>query len=116
LAPYKLVLRSPADRAALAANPREIARYGIEAARQSPAAWRIEATNMGDALDFDLEEVKMPVKIWHGTADTLVSIAHARHLAARLGSAELVELADVGHLHTPERIAQIAADLTRTVP
>jgi pimeloyl-ACP methyl ester carboxylesterase len=114
LAPYKLVLRSAADRAALAANPREIARYGIEAARQGPADWRMEATNMRDALDFDLDEVKMPVKIWHGTADTLVRIAHGRHLAARLRSAELVELADVGHLHTPERVAQIAADLTRT--
>src|SRR5207302_754434 len=67
LAPYKLVLRSRADRAALAANPREFARYGIEAARQSPAGWRMEATNVRDALDFDLDEVKMPVKIWHGT-------------------------------------------------
>ncbi len=116
LGPYKLVLRSPADRAALAANPREIARYGIEAARQSPEGWRMEATNVRDALDFDLDAVKMPVKIWHGTADTLVPIAHGRHLAARLASAELVELPDVGHLHTPERVAQIAAELTRTTP
>jgi pimeloyl-ACP methyl ester carboxylesterase len=114
LAPLKLVLRSPADRAALAANPREFARYPIEAARQSPADWRMEETNQRDPLDFDIDEVKMPVKIWHGTVDTLVPIAQGRHLAARLASAELVELPDVGHLHTPERVAQIAAELTRT--
>ncbi|MGH2908252.1 MAG: alpha/beta fold hydrolase, partial [Solirubrobacteraceae bacterium] len=116
LGPYKLVLRSPADRAALTANPREFARYGIEAARQSPAAWRTEATNMRDPLDFDLDEVQMPVKIWHGAADTLVPISQGRHLATRLASAELVQLSDVGHLHTPQRIAQIATELTRTAP
>lgn len=113
LGPYKLVLRSPADRDLLAANLSEIAGYALEAARQSPAAWRVEATNMGDALDFDLDAVTMPVKIWHGAADTLVPMSQARHLAARLPSAELVQLPDVGHLHTPERIAQIATELTR---
>jgi pimeloyl-ACP methyl ester carboxylesterase len=74
----------------------------------------MEATNMRDPLDFDLDEVKMPVKIWHGTADTLVPISHARHFATRLASAELVELPEVGHLHTPERIAQVATELART--
>jgi pimeloyl-ACP methyl ester carboxylesterase len=44
LAPFKLVLRAPADRAALAANPRELARRGIEAARQSTAGWRMAPT------------------------------------------------------------------------
>jgi alpha-beta hydrolase superfamily lysophospholipase len=72
LAPFKLVLRSPADRAELAANPREWARCPIEAARQSPAEWRMEEINQPDPLDFDIDAVKMPVKIWHGTADTLV--------------------------------------------
>jgi pimeloyl-ACP methyl ester carboxylesterase len=110
---FKLMLVSPADRAALTATPREFARYAIEAARQSPAGWLMEATNMRDALDFDLDDVKLPVKVWHGTADKLVPISHARHLAARLPSAELLELPDVGHLHTPERVAQIATALTR---
>jgi pimeloyl-ACP methyl ester carboxylesterase len=111
---FKLVLRSPADRALLAANAQEFARYAIEAARHSPQGWRMEETNQREALGFDLDEVKMPVKIWHGTADTLVPISQGRHLAARLASAELAELTDVGHLHTPERIAQIGAVLTRT--
>ena len=74
----------------------------------------MEETNQLDPLGFDIDEVKMPVKIWHGTADTLVPIAQGRHLAGRLASAELVELPDVGHLHTPERVAQIAAELTQT--
>jgi pimeloyl-ACP methyl ester carboxylesterase len=111
---YKRMLKSPADREELVANPRDFASYLIEAARQSPEGCLMEETNMSDPLDFDLDEVKMPVKIWHGTADTLISISQGRHLAARLPSAELVELPDVGHLHGPERIAQIAAELART--
>jgi pimeloyl-ACP methyl ester carboxylesterase len=108
------VLTSPADRKALAADPVGFARYSIEAARQSAEGWRIEETNQREPLDFDIDDVKVPVKIWHGTADTLVPISHARHLAARLQSAELVEIPDVGHLHSPERIAQIATELTRS--
>ncbi len=111
LRPYKLVLRSPADREALAADPVGFARYGIEAARQTPEGWRREETNVREPLDFDLDEVRMPVKVWHGTADTLVPIAQGRHLAARLPSAQLVELQGIGHLHSAERIAQIAAEL-----
>jgi pimeloyl-ACP methyl ester carboxylesterase len=110
---YKLVLTSPSDRNVLDADPVSIVTYGLEAARKSPEGWRVEATNMREPLDFDLDDVQVPVMIWHGTADTLVPISHARHLASRLRSAHLSELADVGHLHTPERIARVATELTR---
>lgn len=113
LTPFKLVLRTPADRTLMASYPHELARTIIEAARQGPTQWRFEETNQPDPLDFDVDEVKLPVKIWHGTADTLVPIVQARHLADRLASAELVELPGVGHLHTPERVSQIASELTR---
>lgn len=113
LRPYRLILTSSADRQALAAHPADFARYAIEAARTSPEAWRLEETNMSDPLDFDLDEVKLLVKIWHGTADTLAPISHARDLAARLKDAELVELPDVGHLHTAERIAEIGTELSK---
>jgi pimeloyl-ACP methyl ester carboxylesterase len=114
LAPFKLALRAPADRTLMARYPHEVALTILEAARQGPEQWRIEETNQPDPLDFDVDDVKLPVTIWHGTADTLVPIVQARHLAARLRDATLVELPDVGHLHTPERVAQIATELTRT--
>lgn len=113
LAPFRLVLTSPADRAVIASFGRELGRDVLEAARQGPEQWYIEETNQPDPLDFEVDAVTMPVTVWHGTADTLVPIMHGRHMAARLASANLVELEDVGHLHTPERLAQIANELTR---
>jgi pimeloyl-ACP methyl ester carboxylesterase len=86
----------------------------IGAARQGTAAWHMDYTNLLEPLDFDIAEVKMPVTIWCGTADSLVPIAQGRNLTARLASAKLVEVPDVGNLHTPERVAQIATELTRT--
>lgn len=113
LAPFKLALRAAQDRAVLARYPREIAQTILEAARQGPEQWRVEETNQPDPLDFDVDAVTLPVAIWHGTADTLVPIAQARHLASRLKNATLVELPGVGHLHTPETVARIAAELTQ---
>ncbi len=113
LLPFKIVLRCPADQAALESNRDGWAATIIEAARQGPTEWRREETDQPDALDFDLDEIRMPVTIWHGTADKLVPLAQARHLAQRLGDARLVELPDVGHLHTAERVASIAAELAR---
>ena len=114
LTPFRLLLTCPADRAILASDARDLANSVMEAGRQGPESWRMDETNQRDPLDFDLDAVTLPVKVWHGTADQLVPIAQARHLAGRLASAELIELPNVGHLHTPERIAGIARELTQT--
>lgn len=114
LAGLKLVLSSPADRALLASHTQEYATTVIEAARQGPEKWRMAETGQFNPLDFNIDDVKLPVKVWHGTADTLVPIAQGRHLASRLPSATLIELPDVGHLHTLEHVVQIATELTRT--
>lgn len=113
LTPLSLVLTCPADRAILASDARDLADAVMEAGRQGPASWRMDETNQRDPLDFDLDAVTVPVKVWHGTADRLVPIAQGRHLAGRLKFGELIEMPDVGHLHTPERIAVIARELTR---
>lgn len=68
----------------------EGARQGLEG-RYSD--WEAEVMGWG----FALEEVRVPVHIWHGTADDLVPVSHANHLAARLPLGEIHLVPGVGH-------------------
>lgn len=113
LAGLRLVLSSPADRNLLASHTEEFARTVIEAARQGPEKWRIAETGQFESLDFSIDDVRLPVRVWHGTADTLVPITQGRHLAQRLPAATLIEIPDAGHLHTPEQVVTVARELTR---
>ncbi|MFA6063065.1 MAG: alpha/beta hydrolase [Gallionella sp.] len=45
----------------------------------------------------DLDKLTLPVCIWHGEQDPLVSIAGARKLAGLLSNAELISIAGAGH-------------------
>jgi pimeloyl-ACP methyl ester carboxylesterase len=51
----------------------------------------------------DYASVAVPVRIWHGDADTLVPIHHAEYVAETIPTAELTVLSSVGHLQTAER-------------
>jgi pimeloyl-ACP methyl ester carboxylesterase len=47
---------------------------------------------------FRLDEVKVPVRWWHGDADHIVPFAHGQHVVARLPDAELYHLPGESHL------------------
>jgi pimeloyl-ACP methyl ester carboxylesterase len=47
---------------------------------------------------FRLDEVKIPVRWWHGDKDHIVPYTHGRHVVARLPDAELYTLAGESHL------------------
>ena len=47
---------------------------------------------------FRLDEVKVPVRWWHGDRDHVVPFAHGEHVVARLPDAELYPLAGESHL------------------
>lgn len=47
---------------------------------------------------FRLDEVKVPVRWWHGDRDHIVPFAHGEHVVARLPDAELHPLAGESHL------------------
>ncbi|MFB4290750.1 alpha/beta fold hydrolase [Nonomuraea sp. ATR24] len=46
---------------------------------------------------FDPATIDVPVRIWHGSLDTVVPVTHGRWLAARIPSATLIEADDAGH-------------------
>jgi len=47
---------------------------------------------------FRLDEVKVPVRWWHGDRDHIVPFAHGQHVVANLPDAELYELPGESHL------------------
>lgn len=88
----------------------------FESARQ---AWRSSATGvMTDAeiyatpWGFPLEEVRVPVALWHGTKDRTFAHRLAKEVAARLPHCEFHLIEGAGHYSLPIRhIWEILADL-----
>jgi len=62
---------------------------------------------------FALDDVHVPVELWHGLDDTVVPSRHGEHLAAALPRCDARFLADEGHFSTP--VNAIAEALERVV-
>jgi pimeloyl-ACP methyl ester carboxylesterase len=90
----------------------------FESARQ---AWRSSAVGvMTDAeiyaqpWGFPLEEVGVPVRLWHGKKDRTFSFRLAQQVATRLPKCEFHLMEGAGHYSLPIRhIREILADLLR---
>jgi pimeloyl-ACP methyl ester carboxylesterase len=90
----------------------------FESARQ---AWRSSAAGvMTDAeiyaqpWGFALEEVGVPVRLWHGKKDRTFSFLLAEQIAARLPNCEFHLVEETGHYSLPIRHThEILSDLLR---
>src|SRR3954471_9715044 len=88
----------------------------FESARQ---AWRssahgvmIDAEIYATPWGFSLEEVRVPVALWHGTKDRTFAPRLAQDVARRLPNCEYHLIEDAGHYSLPIRhIREILADL-----
>ncbi len=93
----------------------------FESARQ---AWRSSADGvMADAeiyatpWGFPLEEVRVPVALWHGTKDRTFAYRLAQDVAARLPNSQFHLIEGAGHYSLPIRhIREILADLVQPFP
>lgn len=77
----------PADLAVMQANPGllELTMAGAAGAfRQGPRGAAQEMGLFGRPWGFALEDVRVPVELWHGTEDVNVPVAVAREVASRL--------------------------------
>lgn len=90
----------PPDRAVLAnAGYRQlIADSTAEALRQGGRGVARELTLLARPWDVALREVRMPVQIWHGRADTIVPPAMAKRLREALPASECRYVEAEGHL------------------
>jgi len=88
----------------------------FESSRQ---AWRVSSKGVmadaeiyGQPWGFALEEVQVPVRLWHGTRDRTFSFHLAEEVAARLRNCQLRIVENAGHYSLPIRhIERILADL-----
>jgi pimeloyl-ACP methyl ester carboxylesterase len=62
---------------------------------------------------FRLDEVKVPVRWWHGDSDHIVPFAHGEHAVALLPDAELIVLAGESHLGGLGRGEEILSTLMK---
>ena len=82
-------------------------------------AWRasvkgliIDAEIFGQPWGFRLEDVDVPVRLWHGTKDRAFSIEIAKEMAKRLPNCETRFIEGEGHYSLPIRhMREILADL-----
>ena len=103
------VMADPAVRSRFLAALRESAARGPDAIVQETLR------NYVLPWGFDLREIRVPVHIWHGVADTIVPPEAARLLARRIEGATLHLFAGEGHsvdyLHVDEILTTLAAAL-----
>ncbi|MEU0568848.1 alpha/beta hydrolase [Nonomuraea sp. NPDC005983] len=85
------VLTRPEIAAMLAAAYAEAVRPGID-------GWVDDVMALfGTPWGFDPASISVPVRLWHGELDTVVPVAHARWLGARIPGADLIVRQDAGH-------------------
>jgi pimeloyl-ACP methyl ester carboxylesterase len=101
--PDRAVLQNPDYRSTLIATSREALRAGAGGLVQDVA---IQARPWG----FRLEELTLPVRLWHGDQDQVVSLHHSQHVADAIPDAQLRTYEGEGHL-LAARFAEIASEL-----
>lgn len=63
---------------------------------------------------FDLEEIQLPVHIWHGTADTIVPISLAQYNLHHLPNAKAHFIEGAGHFMALRQTREIFSEFNRT--
>lgn len=93
--PDRRLMACPEVREAVARDLREAYRQGGRGHADDAAL-----AMTGHSWGFDLGAIEVPVYLWHGEADSLVSKAMAEHLAEALPRCEAHFIPDAGHLLT----------------
>ncbi len=104
--------KAPADQKALDDGLRALLpEFFLEAGRDGPAGMVEDFAVWARPSGLALERVRTPVHLWHGEDDRAVPTSHSQWVRSQIPSAELTTWPGVGHLHTPERWAEVYSAL-----
>ena len=105
------------DRAALRelGSPRQALALFTQALAHSSAGVVADYALLARPWQVDLGSITVPVHCWHGTADTLVPLAHTEELAHRLSNARLTTWPGEGHLAFIAHVDEVLDDIAATI-
>jgi len=86
-----------------------------EAFRQGTGGFAQDLTIEGRAWAFDPSTIVCPVGILHGDADTLLPLAHSRHIAELIPGAVLEILPGHGHISIFDEFPRVCTDLAASL-
>ena len=79
-----------------------------------PAGFAWDARLLTSPWGFSLDKIKIPVYLWHGTADDLTSLSMARYMADQISNARLTICENEAHLllfpHWEEILTQLISE------
>ncbi|HEY6684681.1 MAG TPA: alpha/beta fold hydrolase [Propionibacteriaceae bacterium] len=93
----------------------ELGEYAVACMRhsvhQGVIGWRDDTLAQVQPWGFDLDQIRVPVSIWHGADDRNVGTEHAEWLSQHIPGAQLHILEGEGHVSLILRIAEVLDDL-----
>jgi pimeloyl-ACP methyl ester carboxylesterase len=93
--------------AATLGEPREVMALFTEAFLRGGRGVVDDYRSIAETWGVDFASIKVPVRIFQGTADTMVPLRHAEELAKRIPQAELITWPEEGHLGTVNHVREI---------
>jgi pimeloyl-ACP methyl ester carboxylesterase len=102
----------PCDQAIIARIAEPYAAMKREAFRQGPSAFVTDLALAARPWGFRLEDIRVPVHVWHGELDVSTPPAMGRHLAATIPGAALHFVRGEGHFLAYARWREILSALT----
>lgn len=108
---------SEADRAQLARKElQEVIRQDVnEALRTGVWGWVDDMLAIVKAWGFDVGEIRVPTRVIYGMTDVLVPVQHGEWLARHVPDAEVVVEEELGHIGSPDLVAERVGWLVRPV-
>lgn len=100
----QVVLARPGVRALLIDDVREALRHGVCGATQ-------ELTLLSRPWEFRPEDIRLPVRLWHGEADGQVPVAIARRLAATIPQCHASFMGGGGHFWVFDHLDEVVSAL-----